>query len=61
MSVASDAVFSAFHMEMPPIIPHTEYSAHFNWELVKAVTGIEITADSSAAERQHASSTFVKA
>lgn len=61
MRKASDAVESAFALEMPPAIPHTEYSAHFHWDLVQAVTGIHVTPDSTPAQQQAASSAFVKA
>jgi len=61
MSRASEAVRSAFALEMPSFIPHTEYSAHFHWDLIKEVTGISVLPSSTPEEQQRATSAFVKA
>lgn len=53
--------WSAFSLEAPPVVPHTEYSAHFHWDLVNRVIGSRITAQSTPEEQQAASSAFVKA
>ena len=52
---------SALNLEMPPKIPRTEYSAHFHWDLVQKVTGIEVSSYSSGQTRIHASEEFIKA
>jgi len=46
---------------MPDIIPRTEFSAEFHWDLIQAVTGIKTGAHNHEETRQHASSAFVKA
>jgi hypothetical protein len=36
--------WAAINLEMPARVPRTEYSAHdYNWELVKAVTGCDVS------------------
>ncbi len=52
---------AAINLEMPPRIPRTEYSAEEHWDLIKAVTGIAVTPDSSEADKQKARSAFIKA
>lgn len=52
--------WAAMHLDMPPRIPRTEYSAEFHWELVEAVTGMVVTPDSPPEERQAASIAFQK-
>ena len=42
-----DDGLAAINLQMPSRIPRTEYSADEHWELVKAVTGIEIGLESS--------------
>jgi hypothetical protein len=39
--------WAAIHLEMPRRIPRTEYSAEMHWDLMKAVTGLDITIESS--------------
>ena len=39
--------WAALNMEMPSRVPRTEYSAEGHWDLIKAVTGIEVNQDSS--------------
>ena len=34
--------WAAINLEMPARIPRTEYSADSHWDLIKAVTGIEV-------------------
>lgn len=53
--------WSAIHLEMPPRIPHTEYSVESHWELVKLVTGINIGPHSLPDEQMRASFAFMKA
>jgi len=42
-----DAV-AAMNLQMPRRVPRTEYSVNMHWELLKTVTGIDVTADSPA-------------
>ena len=53
--------WAALHLEMPPRVPRTEYSAESHWDLVKAVTGIEVGVESSPEVKTAASRAFVKA
>lgn len=53
--------WAALNLEMPERIPRTEYSAHFHWDLVRRVTGIEVTSASPAEVQTKASNAFVKA
>ena len=50
--------WAAMKLEMPARVPRTEYSASSHWELVTAVTGIEVNADSPENERIWASRGF---
>ncbi len=59
--MSKENALSALHLEAPKKIPRTEYSAHFHWDLVKAVTGIDVSGANSDALRSEASSAFVKA
>lgn len=52
---------SAIRLEMPPRVPRTEYSAEFHWDLVKAVTGIDVSPNHSPEARELASQAFRKA
>lgn len=52
---------AAICLEKPKIIPRTEYSAHFHWDLVKAATGINVSTESREECKESASSAFVKA
>lgn len=38
--------WAALNLEMPPRIPRTEYSAEGHWDLIRAVTGIDVSVDS---------------
>lgn len=51
---------AAINLEKPKKIPRTEYSAHFHWDLIKAVTGMECGGQASAEKNAQASSAFVK-
>lgn len=53
--------WAALNLEMPRRVPRTEYSAPRHWELVKAVTGIDVSAANSVEEQAHASLEFMKA
>jgi hypothetical protein len=53
--------WSAIHLEMPPRIPHTEYSVENHWEVIKVVTGIEVSPQSPVEEKHAASLALVKA
>jgi len=53
--------WSAIHLEMPPRVPHTEYSVENHWDVIKAVTGIEVTPQSPVEEKHAASLALVKA
>lgn len=53
--------WAALHLEKPPRVPRTEYSAASHWDLIRAVTGITVSSESSPEERQAASIAFQKA
>jgi hypothetical protein len=38
--------WAALNLEMPQRIPRTEYSLEMHWELIKTVTGMDVTLDS---------------
>ncbi|MGC9349314.1 MAG: uroporphyrinogen decarboxylase family protein [Anaerolineae bacterium] len=40
--------WAAIHLEMPPRVPHTEYSVTEHWDVIRAVTGLDIQPDSPA-------------
>lgn len=50
--------WAAINLEMPRRIPRTEYSAEGHWELITAVTGIDVGVDSSAERKAEASRAF---
>ncbi|MFO7636630.1 MAG: uroporphyrinogen decarboxylase family protein [Clostridia bacterium] len=52
---------SAMNLEMPKRIPRTEYSAELFYDLMKAVTGLEVNWQSSSEEKLKASQSFRKA
>lgn len=52
---------AAINLEMPPRVPRTEYSAEMHWELIKAVTGIEVSQSSNEREKNEAQKVFRKA
>ena len=59
--MSRENALAALRLEAPKKIPRTEYSAHEHWDLVKAVTGMDVSAYSDTQERIAASSAFVKA
>jgi len=52
---------SAMNLEMPARVPRTEYSAHFHWDLIKAVTGLEVRPESPDELKKQAGLAFIKA
>ena len=52
---------AAINLEMPPRVPRTEYSADTHWELVKAVTGVDVDSSSPDELKKRASAAFKKA
>ncbi len=52
--------WAALNLEMPPRVPRTEYSAEGHWELVKAVTGIQVSQESNEDTKRAASGMFVE-
>ena len=52
--------WAALHLEMPPRVPRTEYSAHRHWALIEAVTGLPVDADSPSELQHRASSEFLR-
>lgn len=55
----SDGI-AAINLEMPDRVPRTEYSAEEHWDLVKAVTGIEVSGDSPGDLQNKARKAFQK-
>ncbi|MEI6913843.1 MAG: uroporphyrinogen decarboxylase family protein [Armatimonadota bacterium] len=53
--------WAAINLEMPERVPRTEYSVDGHWDLIRAVTGIEVSAGSPDNVRIAASSAFRKA
>jgi hypothetical protein len=53
--------WAAINLEMPKRIPRTEYSADGHWDLVRAVTGIEVDVESPAPVKRTASLAFMRA
>ena len=49
---------AALNLQMPRRVPRTEYSASQHWDLVKAVTGLDVSAHSSDEVRGRASAAF---
>ena len=49
------------HLEMPDRVPRTEYSAEMHWDLIEAVTGIDVGVDSPRETRDAAARAFIKA
>jgi len=58
--MSRDDGWAALHLEMPPRVPRTEYSAHRHWGLIAAVTGLQVDADSPGDVQQRASSEFIR-
>jgi hypothetical protein len=53
--------WAALHLEKPARIPRTEMSADFHWDLVRAVTGIEVGPFSPPSAQQAAGLAFMRA
>jgi hypothetical protein len=53
--------WAALNLEMPARIPRTEYSAEQHWDLIKAVTGIEVGVESPSEDKARASDEFRRA
>ena len=53
--------WAAVNLEMPKRIPRTEYSAEGHWDLIKAVTGIDVGVDSLSEVKSEAQLAFVRA
>ena len=53
--------WAAMNLEMPRRIPRTEFDAERHWELVRAVTGIEVSVGSPAELQHKASRAFIRA
>ena len=53
--------WAALNLEMPKRVPRTEYSAHMHWDLIRSVTGKQVSPQSSDSEKTNAGNAFVKA
>jgi hypothetical protein len=53
--------WAAMHLEMPDRVPRTEYSAESHWDLIKAVTGIDVGVESPADVKTAAARAFMNA
>ena len=53
--------WAAINLEMPPRVPHTEYSVATHWGVIEAVTGIRVGPDSSQAKKHRASRALSRA
>jgi uroporphyrinogen decarboxylase len=53
--------WAALNLEMPKRVPRTEYSVEGHWDLLKAVTGIDVGPDSSEEIKLRAQQAFYKA
>ena len=51
--------WKAINLEMPARVPRTEYSVENHWEVLRAVTGIDVDNDSSDELKQKALKNFV--
>ena len=51
--------WAALHLETPPRVPRSEYSAAEHWELVRAVTGLPVFPDSPDPLKADAAGRFV--
>ncbi len=51
--------WAALNLEMPPRVPHTEYSVEGHWELLAQVTGIAVDVASPGQVKQRARDAFV--
>jgi hypothetical protein len=53
--------WSAINLHMPARVPHTEYSVESHWEVIKAVTGLDVGPHSLPEEQKKASRALIKA
>ncbi len=53
--------WAAMNLQMPARIPRTEYSAEMHWDLIKAVTGIEVGVSSPPEVQVRAALAFMQA
>ncbi len=53
--------WAALNMEMPKKVPRTEYSATNHWDLLTAVTGIDVGVDSDGETKGKAARAFMQA
>lgn len=53
--------WAALHLDMPPRVPRTEYSAEMHGELLQAVTGITVAEDSPDETKRAACQAFYRA
>ncbi len=53
--------WAALNLEMPARIPRTEYSAEQHWDLIRAVTGVDVGVDSPESLQQSAGEAFQRA
>jgi hypothetical protein len=56
-----DDGWAAVNLQMPGRVPRFEADAHVHWDLVRAVTGIEVFVESSPEAQHRASVEFMKA
>jgi hypothetical protein len=57
-----DDGWAALHLDAPARVPHYEPSAEcYHWDLIRAVTGLDVDVDSPQDQRDAASSAFVEA
>ena len=56
-----DDGWAAIHLQMPKRVPRTEYSIEGHWDVLRAVTGIEVRLDSPEDLKKKARDAFVRA
>jgi hypothetical protein len=59
--MSHDDGWSAINLQMPARVPHTEYSVESHWEVVKAVTGIDVNPYSPDVVKRKASQALIRA
>lgn len=52
--------WSALHLEMPPRVPRTEYSLESHYDVIRKVTGLDVTPQSGPDIKQQAASQIIK-
>jgi len=53
--------WAALNLEMPSRVPHTEYSVTEHWDVIKAVTGLDVGVDSPAELQRQGSLALMEA